>query len=61
MVVLSVLPRAAMTWNMLFHTAKMVQRFMSNFQTMALTFEVEVTGVQDLVAKGNMTAFFTFS
>lgn len=57
LVVLSVLPRAGMTWDMLFYTALMVQHFMEDFQAMALYFEAEITGVQGLVAQGNMTAF----
>ena len=57
LVVLSVLPRATMTWNMLFHMALTVQHFMNHFEYMEFYFEVEVTSVQGLVAMGNLTVF----
>lgn len=55
-ILLSVLPESAMTWNMLFYAATALQEFLVIYQSMALYFEVEVTSVQGSVAKGNITS-----
>ncbi len=57
LVLLSVLPSASMTWNMMFHAMLMVQRFLRDYESMTLYFKVEVTGVLGYVAKGNLTSF----
>ena len=54
-VILSVLPRAAMTWNMFYYSMLLVTRFTRVFESMAFDFEVEVTGVRGLAAIGNLT------
>ncbi|KAF6229922.1 hypothetical protein HO133_004259 [Letharia lupina] len=54
-VILSVLPRAAMTWNMFYYSMLLVTRFTRVFDSMAFDFEVEVTGVRGLAAIGNLT------
>lgn len=58
-VILSVLPRAAMTWSMSYFAILLVQQFLRDFASMAFDFEVEVTGVQGLAGIGNLTAIPT--
>ena len=54
-IILSVLPEAAMTWSMLFSVARMAPEFLINHGSMALYCDAEVMNM-GLVAKGNITA-----
>ena len=56
MILLSILPRATMTWNMLFYAMLILQRFLQECESMEVYFEVEVMGALGMVAKGNLTA-----
>ena len=49
-----------MTWNMLYYAVFLVRHFASEIQSMAFEFEVEVTGVQGLAAKGNLSRIARF-
>lgn len=55
LVVLGVFPRAAMTWNMLFYSMLLVDQFARDYESMAFHFEVEISGMQGLVAAGNLS------
>lgn len=55
-VILGVLPRASMTWNMFFYAALLLNAFVTHEVSMAFEFGVEVSGVLGLVATGNLSA-----
>lgn len=54
-VILGVLPRPLMTWNMFHYAMLSVHQFTTNFESMAFEFEVEMTGLQGLAASGNLS------
>lgn len=56
-ILFSVLPKAPMTWHMLFWAMWGVNRFIYREGSFAFEYEVEVPGVQGVVATGNLTIF----
>lgn len=55
-VILTVLPRPAMTWNMLCWMMELVTEFVEDYDPLAFEFDVDVMGIMGLAASGNMTS-----
>lgn len=55
-VVLTVLPHPAMTWNMVCWMMDLVIDFFTEYEPLALEFQVKVMELRELVALGNITA-----
>lgn len=57
-IIFTVLPRPAMTWNMVCWMLGLVIEFFTDYEPLAFIFDVEVIGVRGLVASGNITAMW---
>lgn len=55
-VIFTVLPRPAMTWNMLCWMMELVTEFVEDYDPLAFEFDVDVVGIIGLAASGNMTS-----